>query len=214
MIDVLRTSKHSRNIRKTNSVPYSPLLIPVIASFPCLPHQKSAASERCALDADKQYLIHHCTLPGYRRKWRTSLFASRPGHAREHRVMRFMTRSCYKARMADRVLVHLSRIQQRVLDPADVFVLSSAGGETEIRLRSRTPLIDVRPLGEVAPIFERFGFVRVHRRHAVNVARVRLLRLQADGRDWELKLEPPVNSVLPIARDRIGALRAALGEPG
>lgn len=52
----------------------------------------------------------------------------------------------------------------------------------------------------------------IHREHAVNIAHVRLLRLQTDGRDWELKLEPPVNSVLPIARDRLASLRAALGE--
>jgi len=111
-----------------------------------------------------------------------------------------------------RVLVHISRGEQRVLDPGDVYYLRARGGETEIRLRSRTPLVDVRPMGEVAPYFEPFGFVRIHREHAVNIAFIRLLRLQADGRDWELKLEPPVNSVLPIARDRLASLRAALGE--
>jgi hypothetical protein len=35
--------------------------------------------------------------------------------------------------------------------------------------------------------------------------------VQADGRDWEVKLEPPVNAVLPISRDRLAALRKALG---
>jgi len=109
-------------------------------------------------------------------------------------------------------MIHISRSEQRVLDPDDVYCLHSRGGETEIRLRSRTPLIDLRPLGEVASLFESHGFVRIHREHAVNIAHVRLLRLQADGRDWELKLEPPVNSVLPIARDRLAALRGALGE--
>ena len=112
-----------------------------------------------------------------------------------------------------RVMIHISRSEQRVLDPDDVYCLHARGGETEIRRRSRTPLVDLRPLGEVAPLFESHGFVRVHREHAVNIARIRLLRLQADGRDWELKLEPPVNSVLPIARDRLAAVRAALGEP-
>jgi DNA-binding LytR/AlgR family response regulator len=97
-----------------------------------------------------------------------------------------------------------------VLDPDDVYYLRAKGGETEIRLRSRIPLVDVRPIGEVAPMFEPFGFVRIHREHAVNIAHVRLLRLQADGRDWELKLEPPVNRVLSIARDRLSALRRAL----
>jgi len=113
---------------------------------------------------------------------------------------------------AHRVLVHISRSEHRVLDPDDVFFLKARGGQTEVRLRSRTPLIDLRPLGEVAPLFEPFGFVRIHREYAINVARIRLLRLQADGRDWELKLEPPVNSVLPIARDRLAGLRVALGD--
>jgi DNA-binding LytR/AlgR family response regulator len=111
-----------------------------------------------------------------------------------------------------RVLIHISRSEHRVLDPEDVYYLRARGGETEVRQRSRTPLIDVRPIGEVAPLFELFGFVRVHREHAVNPSRIRLLRLQADGRDWELKLEPPVNKVLAIARDRLAGLRAVLGE--
>jgi len=128
--------------------------------------------------------------------------------------MRGATKSCYNADMAPhRILVHISRGEHRVLDPDDVYYLRAGGGETEVRLRSRTPLVDLRPLGEVTPLFESHGFVRIHREHAVNIARIRLLRLQADGRDWELKLEPPVNSVLPIARDRLAAVRAALGEP-
>lgn len=129
--------------------------------------------------------------------------------------MREKTKSCYKPRMAShRVLIHISRSEHRVLDPDDVYCLRSRGGETEIRLRSKTPLIDVRPIGEVAPLFEAFGLVRIHREHTVNLAHIRLLRLQADGRDWELKLEPPVNSVLPIARDRLAVVRAELGESG
>ena len=129
--------------------------------------------------------------------------------------MRVVTKSCYKFGMTPhRILVHVSRSEHRVLDPDDVYCLRARGGETEVRLRSRTPLVDVRPIGEVAPLFEPFGFVRIHREHAVNIGRIRLLRLQADGRDWELKLEPPVNKVLSIARDRLAGLRAALGEFG
>jgi DNA-binding LytR/AlgR family response regulator len=124
-----------------------------------------------------------------------------------------VTKSCYKFGMTpNRILVHISRSERRVLDPDDVYCLRAKGGKTEVRLRSRTPLIDVRPLGEVSPLFQPFGFVRIHREHTVNIAHVRLLRMQADGRDWELKLEPPVNRVLPIARDRLLTLRQALGE--
>ena len=109
-------------------------------------------------------------------------------------------------------MVHISRSEQHVLDSDDVCCLHARGGETEIRLGSCAPLVDLRPTGEVAPAYELFGFVRIHREHAVHITRIRLLRLQADGRDWELKLSPPVNSVLPIARDRLAKLRAALGE--
>ena len=125
--------------------------------------------------------------------------------------VRVVTKSCYKAGMAPhRILIHISRSEHRVLDPDDVYYLRARGGETEVRLRSRKPLVDVRPIGEVAPLLEPFGFVRIHREHAVNVARIRLLRQQADGRDWELKLEPPVNKVLSIARDRLASLRTVL----
>ena len=68
-----------------------------------------------------------------------------------------------------------------MLDPEDVYYLRARGGETEVRRRSRTPLIDVRPVGEVAPLFEPFGFVRTHREHAVNIARIRPVRLQAES---------------------------------
>ncbi len=105
--------------------------------------------------------------------------------------MRVVTKSCYKSGMVPhRILIHISRSEHRVLDPDDVYYLRARGGETEVRLRSRTPLVDVRPIGEVAPRFEPYGFVWIHREHAVNLSRIRLLRLQADGRVWQLNLEP------------------------
>jgi DNA-binding LytR/AlgR family response regulator len=71
-------------------------------------------------------------------------------------------------------------------------------------------LVDIRPIGDLMASFEHHGFVRIHREHAVNIAHIRLLRLQPDGRDWEVKMEPPVNRVLPVARDRLAILRAVL----
>jgi hypothetical protein len=56
--------------------------------------------------------------------------------------------------MAQRVLVHISRSEQRVIDPDDVYCLVANGGETEVRLRGRTPLVDIRPLGELLPSFD------------------------------------------------------------
>jgi len=94
-------------------------------------------------------------------------------------------------------------------DPADVYYLEAVGGETLVRLRSTPPLKDVRPLGEIFPHFERHGFHRVHRNHAVNLGRIRLIRRRKGSLDWELKLAPPVNRILPISRNALGKLKAA-----
>lgn len=110
-----------------------------------------------------------------------------------------------------RILVHLSRTEYRVVDPDDVYLVEARGDESHIRLRGRSPLVDIRPLGDLEPILSVAGILRIHRQHAVNPSRIHTLRRQADGRDWEVKLEPPVNAVLPIARDRLAALRKALG---
>jgi DNA-binding LytR/AlgR family response regulator len=60
-------------------------------------------------------------------------------------------------------------------------------------------------------VFEPYGFVRVHRNHAVNLALVRELRRREGSDDWELKMEPPVNRVLPIARGELEGVLARLG---
>jgi DNA-binding LytR/AlgR family response regulator len=52
-------------------------------------------------------------------------------------------------------------------------------------------------------------FLRVHREYAVNLRRVALIRPRPSGRDWELKMEPPVNRVIPIARESLEDLWAA-----
>jgi len=111
----------------------------------------------------------------------------------------------------NRVLVHLSEHEQRLIDPSDVYFLAASGHHTEIRLRGRQPLIDNRSLGEVLPAWTPHGIIRIHLQHAVNINRIHTLRRQPDGRDWEVKLEPPVNTVLPIARDRLAEFRTALG---
>ena len=53
---------------------------------------------------------------------------------------------------------------------------------------------------------------QVHRSYAVNPDRVSDVRRRERGRDWELKLEPPVNRVIPVGRGHLAALWAAYGE--
>ena len=110
------------------------------------------------------------------------------------------------------LLVHLSRTEHRVVDPEDIYFVEAQGDESHVRLRGRNPLVDIRPLGDLEPALSAAGIIRIHRQHAVNPARIHTIRQQADGRDWEVKLSPPVNAVLPVARDRLATLLEALGE--
>jgi DNA-binding LytR/AlgR family response regulator len=110
-----------------------------------------------------------------------------------------------------RVTLHVDRDRRRLVDPADVYLLEAEGSATLVRLAGRTLLRDSRSLGELLPVFEPYGFVRVHRNHAVNLNRVRELRRRAGSDDWELKMEPPVNRVLPIARGELDNLLTRLG---
>jgi len=99
------------------------------------------------------------------------------------------------------------------LEPDEIFLLEARGDETEVRTRGRRRLRDVRSLGEVLERLPAGLFVPIHRSVAVNVDRVTEIRRRPNGRDWELRLEPPVNRVLPVARGRLAALWEAYGDP-
>ena len=77
------------------------------------------------------------------------------------------------------------------------------GGSFGSSLRA---LVDMRPLGELVPLFALHGFLQIHREHVANLRRIRLIRRRDEGRDWEVKLEPPVNRVLPVSRGALAKL--------
>lgn len=114
-------------------------------------------------------------------------------------------------RRARRVLLHLADGRRVPLEPDEVFLMEADGDETRVRTRGKRRLRDVRALGEVLARFQG-AFVQIHRSIAVNVDRVDEVRRRPNERDWELRLEPPVNQVLPIARARLAALWAAYGD--
>jgi DNA-binding LytR/AlgR family response regulator len=105
-----------------------------------------------------------------------------------------------------RALLHLAGRVRRVVDADDIYSLEAQGDETDVRLRGARPLRDVRSLGEVLGALRRMGFVRIHRNHAVHPGRVREIRPAASGSGWEVRLEPPVNLVLPVSRRSVTAL--------
>ena len=104
-------------------------------------------------------------------------------------------------------MIH-SKVRLHLIPRAWVTLWTAAGGFTldEARLRS------VRSLGELEKALKPHGFVRVHKSHLVNLDRVREVRLRkGDDNDWEVKLDPPVNSVLPVGRGHLAALKRSLG---
>jgi DNA-binding LytR/AlgR family response regulator len=113
---------------------------------------------------------------------------------------------------ARRALLHLADGRRIPVEEEEVFFLEADGDETLVRTRGRRRLRDVRGLGEVLERFSTAVFVRVHRSLAVNVDRVSEIRRRPNGRDWEVRLEPPVNVVIPVSRENLAALWAAYGE--
>lgn len=111
-----------------------------------------------------------------------------------------------------RVLLHLADGRRVPVEADEVFLLDAVDDETEVRTRGRRRLRDVRSLGEVVERFPPGLFVVIHRSYAVNVDRIAEIRPRGSGRDWEVKLEPPVNRVLPVARGRLEELWASFGE--
>ncbi len=53
-------------------------------------------------------------------------------------------------------------------------------------------------------------FFRIHRSFIVNLDRALELRTRGE-RDYEVKMDPPVNMVLPVSRGRYSALVEMLG---
>jgi DNA-binding LytR/AlgR family response regulator len=111
-----------------------------------------------------------------------------------------------------RLLLHLGPGLRRAIDPGEVYFVEAIGDDTRVRTRAARALRDVRPLGQIVRVLLGQGFVRTHRNYLVNPGHVREVRRRADGDDWGLRLDPPVNVVLPVSRSALSALWAAFGE--
>jgi DNA-binding LytR/AlgR family response regulator len=110
----------------------------------------------------------------------------------------------------DRFVIRKPAGRRRIIDPGDLFYLEAREGDTLLRMRKAEKLTDVRRLDELTPLLARFGFFRIHRKYLVNLRRIYEIRPR--GRDWELKLDPPVNRILPVSRDAYKALLAHFGD--
>ena len=97
---------------------------------------------------------------------------------------------------------------QEILDPGEVFYFKAAAHDSLVRTARRTVYRSTRRLRDLEARLPNPPFFRCHDSYIVNLARVR--SLEARGRDALLRLDPPVNARLPLARGRLGAFRRAM----
>ena len=91
-----------------------------------------------------------------------------------------------------------------------VFYLEAHGDDTLIRTKRKKPYKSVQRIGELAKKLPAPVFVRCHREYIVNLNRVRSITPR-NSRDFDLRLDPPVNRRIPIARDRLAKIHKILG---
>ncbi len=113
-----------------------------------------------------------------------------------------------------RVLLHLSENRRVPIDPGKIYLLEADGDDTLIRTRSKHSIRDLRKLGDLMQVFSPHGFLRIHRNHAVNLMRIREIARRKKGEGWQVRLQPPVNLVLPVGETHLAELWRAFGDGG
>jgi DNA-binding LytR/AlgR family response regulator len=91
-----------------------------------------------------------------------------------------------------------------------VFYLEAQGESTLIKTKRKKPYKSVQRIGELAKKLPAPAFVRCHREYIVNLNRVRSITPRS-SRGYDLRLDPPVNRRIPIARNRLEEVRKILG---
>ena len=91
-----------------------------------------------------------------------------------------------------------------------IYYFEAEGDDSQARTARKKLYRHVEPLEEVEARLPSPPFFRIHRSYIVNLDRVLELRLRGE-RDYEVKMDPPVNKVLPVSRDRYPELAELLG---
>lgn len=90
-----------------------------------------------------------------------------------------------------------------------IFYLEAKGHDTLVRTRRKKPYHSVQRLGELAKRLPTPAFVRCHREYIINLNGVRSLT-HRNLKDDDLRLDPPVNRRIPIARNGLENIRKIL----
>ena len=99
-----------------------------------------------------------------------------------------------------RILVRVDAGLHELLEVESIYYLRAVGDATELRTPRRAVYRSSEALAELETRLPP-SFVRIHRSLVVNLDHVRQVRRRAGG-DWQLKLDPPVNELLPLGRTR------------
>ena len=97
-----------------------------------------------------------------------------------------------------------------LLEKSQIFFVAAEADDSLIRTARKKQYRHSERLDQVEARLPSPPFFRVHRSYLVNLNRV--LELRSRGNDeWELKMDPPVNKVLPVSRRRLADLHKLLG---
>ena len=97
-----------------------------------------------------------------------------------------------------------------LLDSGHIFFVEAVGHDTRVRTRRKRVYRSNERIAALARRLPSPPFFLVHRSYLVNLDRVRLVERRG-GRGWKLRMDPPVNAVIPLARGREQALMKLLG---
>ncbi len=97
-----------------------------------------------------------------------------------------------------------------LLEKGQIFYVEAEADDSRIRTARKEIYRHSERLDQVEARLPSPPFFRIHRSYVVNLNRVFELRSRGDD-EWELKMDPPVNKVLPVSRRRLRDLRALLG---
>ena len=97
-----------------------------------------------------------------------------------------------------------------LLEREKIFYVEAEADDSLIRTARKNRYRHSERLDQVEGRLPSPPFFRIHRYYVVNLNRVLELRSRG-GDEWELKMDPPVNKVLPVSRRRLPDLRELLG---
>ena len=98
----------------------------------------------------------------------------------------------------------------RLVEWEQIFYVEAERDDSLVRTARKALHRHLEPLHDLEPRLPSPPFFRIHRSYLVNLDRAFELRGRGEG-EYEIKMDPPVNKVLPVSRNRYPELREVLG---